>query len=133
MSLPRLPQLPDADRFVQGVRRIVNVNFTTTGPLTLGLDGGRVGVFRVAVAAGANISEIILGGLPTAVSGEEISFMLLIGRASTSSTLTWGTGFRFKNDTAPSLTSAAGRYDVFMLQSYDGGTTFTVFESGGGY
>lgn len=104
-------------------------NKTLTTPLITGAKETKVamGANNIDVAAGNYFTKTISGATTLTVSnvpstGNGVSFILDLTNGG-SATITWWTGVKWANGTAPTLT-AAGR-DVLGFFTHDGGTTWT--------
>lgn len=90
------------------------------------LDLNTAGVFTVALTA--NINTITLSNVQS--SGRASSFVLEFTGDGTARTVIWPANFLWPNDTAPDLTDSAGKKDVFVFYTTDGGVFWQAFISG---
>jgi hypothetical protein len=128
-------QIPAVRRFINGVQRVQTVTLAASGPLTLDLANGAVGVFDVTVATGVNITGIAFANVPSVapVAPEtlpaEMSVLLYIKRQGTLGTFAWGTSETWHPATPTfTLSNTAGRYDSFIFQSIDQGDSWFVMQ-----
>lgn len=90
------------------------------------LDLNTAGVFNVDVTS--NINTITLSNVQA--SGRASSFVLTLIGDGTPRTVIWPANFLWPNNTAPNLTSSAGKKDVFVFFTTDGGVFWQAFISG---
>lgn len=95
-----------------------------SGTLTLDLNVGSL----FAVSLDSNISTLTLSNVQAA--GKVSSFVLVFTADGTPRTVVWPVSFKWVQGTAPSITSATGKQDVYVFFTYDGGTTWQAFISG---
>lgn len=93
---------------------------------TLTLDLNTAAVFNVSL--NANINTITVSNVQA--SGRASSFVLVFLPDGNIRSVIWPESFIWPNDTAPDLTSAFGKKDVFVFFTTDGGTTWQAFISG---
>lgn len=96
----------------------------SSGTITLNLNASTV--FNVSL--NANITTITLQNVQSA--GRSSSFVLVFTGDGTARSVTWPASFYWPNGTAPTITSTAGKDDVFVFFTTDGGTTWLAFTSG---
>jgi len=92
--------------------------------LTLNLSNSTV--FQVSL--NSNITTLTLSNVRT--SGSTSSFILVFVADGTARSVTWPASFRWPGNTAPTLTSANTKRDVFTIFTHDGGTNWHAFISG---
>lgn len=90
------------------------------------LDLNSTTVFSVTL--NANITTITLTNVQSA--GRASSFVLVTTGDGSIRSVTWPASFYWPGGTAPTLTSAAGKKDVFTFFTTDGGTTWQAFITG---
>lgn len=83
-------------------------------------------VFHITL--NSNITTITFSNVP--VAGRAFSIVLSIEADGTPRTITWPASVKWPNNSAPSLTSTAGKTDTFVLYTYDAGTKWYAFVSG---
>ena len=93
---------------------------------TITLDFNVATVFNVSLTS--NITTITLSNVQS--SGRATSFALVLTGDGTARSITWPGSFNWPSGTAPSVTSAAGKKDVYVFFTTDGGTTWQAFISG---
>ena len=91
------------------------------GGLTLNCSNANV----FTVTMDANISSITFSNVP--VSGVAYAMTLIFTADGTARTVTWSGSIAWENGTAPTLTSTLGKRDVFVLLTYDAGTTWLAY------
>lgn len=86
-----------------------------------------------------NVQKLTLGSSTTisltgATSGSACSLSLYIQQDSTGSrTITWPTSVKWPNGVAPTLSSAASKIDLVILETIDGGSTWFGALAGADY
>lgn len=93
---------------------------------TLTLDLNTASVFEVSL--NQNINTITINNAKA--SGNTSSFVLVLVADGTARTVTWPISFKWADGIAPTLTSTNTKKDVFVVFTYDGGTTYYAFTSG---
>ena len=96
----------------------------SSGTITLDLNAATV--FNVTL--NANITTVTLQNVQT--TGRSSSFVLVFTGDGTARSVTWPASFYWPSGTAPTITSTAGKDDVFVFFTTDGGTTWMAFISG---
>jgi hypothetical protein len=96
----------------------------TAGALALDLSAGSV----FDVALNANITTINITNPPAA--GIPMGFTGVFTADGTARSITWPASFKWAGGTAPTLTSTAGKRDVFTFMTMDGGATYLAFVAG---
>jgi hypothetical protein len=93
---------------------------------TLSLDLQTAGIFDVDL--NANITSFqLLNPLPSDI---ENSFVLVFTCDGTARSVAWPSSVKWGMSGAPSLSSTAGKQDVFVFTTRDGGTSYLGFVSG---
>ncbi len=106
-----------------GGNELVNTQATATGATTLNLANGNV--FDLTLTGSVTLT------VTGATSGRACSFVLKATQGSGGSkVITWQSGAVWAAGTAPTISTAAGKTDVFSFLSVDGGTTWYGFASG---
>jgi len=77
------------------------------------------------VTMNANISSLAFTNVP--VSGVAYALTLVMIADGTSRTVTWGASVLWESGAAPTLTSTNGKKDVFVLLTYDAGSTWLAY------
>lgn len=91
------------------------------GGLTLNCSSANV----FTVSLNANISSIAFTNVP--VSGVAYALTLVLTADGTARTVTWPGSVAWQNGSAPTLTSTLNKRDVFVLLTYDDGTTWLAY------
>jgi hypothetical protein len=94
------------------------------GALTINCANGNV----FAVALNANVTSLTLSGAPA--SGTAIGITVALTADGTARTITWPASVKWAGGTAPTLTSTAGKVDIFVFCTWDGGTTWYAHIAG---
>jgi hypothetical protein len=92
--------------------------------LTLNLNNGNI--FNVLL--NANILTITISNIPS--STHNISFTIIFTADGTARAVNWPNTVIWPSGNAPSITSTAGKIDVFSFTSNDGGSTWIGFVGG---
>jgi hypothetical protein len=98
------------------------------GAMAVNYDNGTV----VEWTLDANVTEITFQNLPKAGRHAKLSFYLRQGTGG-SKTVTWPGTVDWGNAGAPVLSTAAGRTDVVVIVTIDGGLTWAGFLLGKGF
>jgi hypothetical protein len=96
----------------------------SSGTLTLNCALGNV----FAVPLNANITTLSFSNVPS--TGNAYGLTLALTADGTARTVNWGATVKWPGGTAPTLTSTNGKVDVFVLTTWDGGTTWYGFTAG---
>lgn len=96
----------------------------SAGTLTLNLENGNV--FRVS--RNANITTLTISNPPA--SGNAGSFTLIFDANGTSYTIAWPAAIKWPAGVAPTITTTAGRSDIFVFYTNNAGTTWYAMTSG---
>lgn len=92
--------------------------------LTLNLNNGNI----FSVLLNANILTITISNIPS--STHNISFTIIFTADGTARAVNWPNTVIWPSGNAPSITSTAGKIDVFSFTSNDGGSTWIGFVGG---
>jgi hypothetical protein len=92
--------------------------------LTLNLNNGNI--FNILL--NANILTITISNIPS--STHNISFTIVFTADGTARAVNWPNTVIWPSGNAPSITSTAGKIDVFSFTSNDGGSTWIGFVGG---
>ena len=94
---------------------------------TLALDLSQASYFKVGNFS-TNITSITISNTPSSYA---ILFVLELPYTSSDTiSITWPTSFKWPDGVAPILVPTAGKKDVYVFFSTDGGTTWNAFTSG---
>jgi hypothetical protein len=93
---------------------------------TLTLDLGQSSLFNILL--NANILTITISNIPS--STHNISFTIIFTADGTARAVNWPNTVIWPSGNAPSITSTAGKIDVFSFTSNDGGSTWIGFVGG---
>lgn len=96
----------------------------SSNTLTLNLNNGNI--FNVLL--NANILTITISNIPS--STHSVSFTIIFTADGTARAVNWPNTVIWPSGNAPSITSTAGKIDVFSFTSTDGGTTWIGFVGG---
>lgn len=96
----------------------------SAGTLTLDLNSSTV--FNVSL--NGTINTITLTNVQS--SGRSSSFVIVFTADGTARAVSWPASFKWPNGTAPTITSTAGKIDVYTFFTTDGGTTWQAFITG---
>lgn len=107
-----------------GLRETRTTPSISGGTLTLDCSAGNV----FAVSLNANITTLSFTNVPAA--GTAYGLTLALTADGTARTVTWGSAVKWPGGTAPTLTSTNGKVDVFVLSTWDGGTTWYAVVGG---
>lgn len=75
-----------------------------------------------AVALNANVTSLSFSGAPAA--GSAIGITVAFTADGTARTIAWPASVKWAGGTAPTLTSTAGKVDIFVFCTWDSGTTW---------
>lgn len=113
-------------RSLAGVQTLSEVSASASiSAGTLTLDLSTAGIFYVNL--NANITTLTISNTQTIGSS---AFTLILFADGTPRTVTWGASILWPGGTAPTLTSTAGKEDIFSFVTIDGGTTWYGFNGG---
>lgn len=103
---------------------ITGLNETKTAPTissgVLALNCALGNVFHVSLNAA--ITSITFSNIPA--SNTAYGLTLAFTADGTARAVTWGAAIKWSNGTAPTLTSTLNKVDIFVLTTWDGGTTW---------
>lgn len=98
--------------------KATSVNSATT----LALDCSLGNVFDISMIS--NITTLSFSNVPA--SGKAYAIVLKVKQDATGNrSVTWPASVKWPNGTAPTLTATANKYDVIVLFTLDGGTTWS--------
>jgi len=109
---------------ITGLRETKTSPTISAGTLSLNCSTGNI--FHVAL--NANITTLSFTNVPT--TGTAYGLTLALTADGTARTVTWGASVKWPGGTAPTLTSTNAKVDIFVLTTWDGGTTWYAFVSG---
>ena len=96
----------------------------SSGTLTLNCSLGNV----FAVSLNAAITTLTISNIPT--TGNAFGITLAFTMDGTARAVTWGAAIKWSGGTAPTLTSTNAKVDIFVLTTWDGGTTWYAMTGG---
>ena len=96
----------------------------SSGTLTLNCSLGNV----FAVSLNAAITTLTISNIPT--TGNAFGLTLAFTMDGTARAVTWGAAIKWSGGTAPTLTSTNAKVDIFVLTTWDGGTTWYAMTGG---
>tara|TARA_R110000868_G_scaffold20477_13_gene86578 strand:+ start:3452 stop:4315 length:864 start_codon:yes stop_codon:yes gene_type:complete len=96
----------------------------STGTLTLNCSLGNV----FAVSLNAAITTLTISNIPT--TGNAFGITLAFTMDGTARAVTWPAAVKWAGGTAPTLTSTSAKVDIFVLNTWDGGTTWYAMTGG---
>ena len=109
---------------------ITGLNETKTAPAiasgVLALNCASGNVF--AVSLNAAITSITFSNIPT--TGTAYGLTLALSMNGTAYAITWPAAVKWAGGTAPTLTSTSAKVDIFVLTTWDGGTTWYAMTGG---
>jgi hypothetical protein len=94
------------------------------GAITLNLSDATL--FDVSLTT--NITQLII--LNVQPVGRISSFVLVVTADGTTRTVIWPSNFKWPSGTAPTITTTAGKKDVFLFFTVDAGSTWQCFITG---
>ena len=109
---------------ITGLRETKTAPTISTNTLTLDCSTGNV----FAVSLNANITTLAFTNIPA--TGTAYGLTLALTADGTARTVTWGAAVKWSSGTAPTLTSTSGKVDIFVLSTWDNGTTWFAFVGG---
>jgi len=110
-----------------GLRETKIAPTISAGVLTL--DCSLATVFHVAL--NATITSISFTNVPA--TGTAFGLTLAFTADGTPRTVTWGSSVKWPAGTSPTLTSTNAKVDIFVLNTWDGGTTWYAMSGGQNY
>ena len=96
----------------------------SSGTLTLNCSLGNV----FAVSLNAAITTLTISNIPT--TGNAFGITLAFTMDGTARAVTWGASIKWASGTSPTLTSTNAKVDIFVLTTWDGGTTWYAMTGG---
>ena len=96
----------------------------SSGTLTLNCSLGNV----FAVSLNAAITTLTISNIPT--TGNAFGITLAFTMDGTARAVTWGAAIKWSGGTSPTLTSTNAKVDIFVLTTWDGGTTWYAMTGG---
>ena len=96
----------------------------SSGTLTLNCALGNV----FAVSLNAAITTLTISNIPT--TGNAFGITLAFTMDGTARAVTWGASIKWASGTAPTLTSTNAKVDIFVMTTWDGGTTWYAMVGG---
>jgi hypothetical protein len=96
----------------------------SSGTLTLNCSLGNV----FAVSLNAAITTLTISNIPT--TGNAFGITLAFVCDGTARAVTWPAAVKWAGGTAPTLTSTNAKVDIFVLTTWDGGTTWYAMTGG---
>ena len=96
----------------------------SSGTLTLNCSLGNV----FAVSLNAAITTLTISNIPT--TGNAFGITLAFTCDGTARAVTWPAAVKWSGGTAPTLTSTNAKVDIFVLTTWDGGTTWYAMIGG---
>ena len=96
----------------------------SSGTLTLNCSLGNV----FAVSLNAAITTLTISNIPT--TGNAFGITLVFTMDGTARAVTWGAAIKWSGGTSPTLTSTNAKVDIFVLTTWDGGTTWYAMTGG---
>ena len=93
---------------------------------TLTLDCSLGNVFHVSLDAA--ITTLTISNIPT--TGNAFGITLAFTMDGTARAVTWGAAIKWGGGNAPTLTSTNAKVDIFVLTTWDGGTTWYAMTGG---
>jgi hypothetical protein len=109
---------------ITGLNEVKTAPTISSGVLALNCALGNV----FAVSLNAAITSITFSNIPA--SGTAYGLTLAFTADGTSRSVTWGSAIKWGSGTAPTLTSTSGKVDIFVLTTWDGGTTWYAMAGG---
>jgi hypothetical protein len=120
--VPTSPTLTSAT--ITGLIETKTAPTISSGTLTLNCSLGNV--FQVALNAA--ITTLTISNIPT--TGNAFGITLAFTMDGTARAVTWGASIKWSGGTAPTLTSTNNKVDIFVLTTWDGGTTWFAMVGG---
>lgn len=109
---------------ITGLKETKTSPAISSGTLTLDCSAGNV----FSVSLNASISTLAFSNVPTTGIGYSLTLALVAD--GTARTVTWGASIKWPGGMAPTLTSTSGKEDVFVLTTWDGGSSWRAFIAG---
>ena len=109
---------------ITGLIEVKTAPTISSGVLALNCALGNV--FHVSLNAA--ITSITFSNIPT--TGNAYGLTLAFTADGTSRSVTWGSAIKWGSGTSPTLTSTNAKVDIFVLTTWDGGTTWYAMTGG---
>jgi hypothetical protein len=109
---------------ITGLIEVKTAPTISSGVLALNCALGNV--FHVSLNAA--ITTLTISNIPT--TGNAFGITLAFTADGTSRSVTWGASIKWSGGTAPTLTSTNAKVDIFVLTTWDGGTTWFAMVGG---
>jgi hypothetical protein len=109
---------------ITGLKETKTSPSISSGTLTLDCSVGNV----FAVSLNANITTLSFTNVPS--TGTAFGITLALTADGTARTVTWGSAVKWAGGNAPTLTSTNAKVDIFVLTTWDGGTTWYAMVGG---
>ena len=109
---------------ITGLNEVKTAPTISSGVLALNCALGNV--FHVSLNAA--ITSITFSNIPA--SGTAYGLTLAFTMDGTARAVTWGSAIKWGGGTAPTLTSTNNKVDIFVLTTWDGGTTWYAMVGG---
>ena len=110
---------------ITSLREVKTAPSISAGTLTLNCSNGNV----FAVSMNANVTTLAFSNIPS--SGKAYSLTLALTADGTQRTFSWGSSIKWASGGTPTLTyTPSGKVDIFVLTTWDGGTTWYAFTAG---
>lgn len=109
---------------VTGLKETKTAPAISSGTLTLNCSLGNV----FAVSLNANITTLSFTNVPS--TGTAFGLTLMLTADGTARTITWGSSVKWAGGTAPTISSTNAKVDIFVLTTWDGGTTWFALVGG---
>jgi hypothetical protein len=107
-----------------GLKETKTAPSISSGTLTLNCSVGNV----FAVSLNANITTLSFTNVPS--TGTAFGITLALTADGTARTVTWGSAVKWAGGTAPTISSTNAKVDIFVLTTWDGGTTWYAMTGG---
>lgn len=109
---------------ITGLIEVKTAPTISSGTLTLNCSLGNV--FHVSLNAA--ITTLTISNIPT--TGNAFGITLAFTADGTARAVTWPAAVKWSGGTAPTLTSTSAKVDIFVLTTWDGGTTWFAMVGG---
>lgn len=109
---------------ITGLNEVKTAPAISAGVLALNCASGNV----FAVSLNAAITSITFSNIPA--SNTAYGLTLAFTADGTSRSVTWGSAIKWSGGTAPTLTSTSAKTDIFVLTTWDAGTTWYAMVGG---
>lgn len=109
---------------IKNYKEVYTTATISSNILTLNLNNGNI----FSVLLNSNILTITISNIPS--STHSVSITIIFTADGTARAVNWPNTVIWPSGNAPSITSTAGKIDVFSLISTDGGSTWMGFVGG---